>query len=135
MIRLRLFLAMLACLLVAAPAASAKKHQQAPSGSVVVKLLTTHYLGDDPQNYPSATYTYAVHTITRGAARLGGHWADGTPLHRRTTVFPIHATSTRTVEYNGSRTVTDFDAKYVFFKNEFGEWTFTVKDEHSTISH
>jgi len=31
--------------------------------------------------------------------------------------------------------VTDFDAKYVFFKNEFGEWTFTVKDEHSTISH
>ena len=138
MIRSRLPLAMLACLLVVAPAAAAKKSRQTPTGptrAVVVKLLKAHYLGDDPSNYPSATYTFAVHKITRGKARLGNHFADGTPPNTRTTVFPIHATSTRTVEYDGSKTVTDFDAKYVFFRDEFREWTFSIKAEHSTIGH
>lgn len=137
MIRLRPLLATVICLLVLAPTAAAKP-QHAPAGpgpGVIAKLLKAHYLGDDPTNYPSATYTFAVQTVARGAARLGNHFADGTPPHTRTTVFPIHATSTRTVEYNGSKTVTSFDAKYVFFKDEFHEWTFSIKSEHSAISH
>ncbi|HVU31250.1 MAG TPA: hypothetical protein VHE36_12705 [Sphingomicrobium sp.] len=138
MIRFRFPLAALACLLIAAPAAEAKRHHQAPAGpsnNIIVKLLNDHYLGDDPINYPTTKYTFTVHKVSRGAARLGNHWADGTPPHTKTTVFPVHATSTRTMEYDGSRTVTDYDAKYVFFKDEFHEWTFTIKSEHSTISH
>lgn len=129
---------MLACLLLVVPTAAARKPSPASAGpnqNVIVRLLKAHYLGDDPINYPAATYTYVVHKVSRAGARLGNHWADGTPPNRKTTVYPVHATSTRTVEYDGSRTVTDFDAKYVFFKDEFNEWTFTVKSEHSTISH
>ncbi|MBN8868720.1 MAG: hypothetical protein J0H66_02445 [Solirubrobacterales bacterium] len=138
MIRTRIVALSISCLLILVPAASAKKqsHKPAPpSRGVVVKLLKEHYLGDDPVNYPSATYTYVVHRIARGAARLGRHRADGTPPNRSTTVFPIHATSTRTVTYDGSKTVTDFDAKYVFFRDEFREWTFTIKSERSKITH
>jgi hypothetical protein len=135
MIRIRLLLATLACLLLAAPAAAAKT-PAGPSRGVVAKLLRAHYLGDDPTNYPTTKYVYAVRTIARGAARLGTHRADGTPPNTRTLVFPIHATSTRTVTYSdGSRTVTAFDAKYVFFRDEFREWTFRIKSERSTISH
>jgi hypothetical protein len=48
-----------------------------------VKLLKAHYLGVDPTNYPSATYTYAVHKVARAAPRLGNHFADGTPANTR----------------------------------------------------
>jgi len=135
--RSRPLIAVLACLLVLVPTAVAKPKRTAPgpNRNVIVKLLSAHYLGDDPTNYPSATYTYVVHQVARAGARLGNHFADGTPPNTKTTVYPVHATSTRTVEYDGSKTVTDFDAKYVFFMDEFHEWTFTVKSEHSTIGH
>jgi len=136
--RSRPVLVALVCLLVAVPFASAAKPARAPAGptqAVIVKLLKAHYLGDDPVNYPSATYTYVVHSVARASARLGNHFADGTPPNKKTTVYPVHATSTRTVEYDGSRTMTNYDAKYVFFKDEFHEWTFVIKSEHSTITH
>jgi len=137
--RFRVLIAALACFLIAVPAASAKRPGQGQSGptrTVIVKLLKDHYLGDDPVNYPTTKYSYKVNKLARGSARKGNHWADGTPPNKKTTVYPVHALSTRTVlYYDGSKTVTKFDAKYVFFRDDFREWTFTIKSERSKISH
>lgn len=114
-----------------ASAAAAKK----PSVTVVKKLLTKHYVGDSAVNYPTTRYDWRLVGKPRyGKSRRGRYWADGTPPNTRTTVFPVQARSRYTVCYpDGTVRQDQIRAKYVFFRDEFGDWTFRIKSEDRPV--
>jgi hypothetical protein len=106
-----------------------------PPGKVIKKLLKKHYLGSNPTDYPAYRYDWRLTAKpSRGEPRLGRYRADGTPPNTRTTVFPIKASSRYTVcEPDGGVRQDRIVAKYVFFRDEFRDWTFRIKDEDRKI--
>lgn len=100
----------------------------APARADVLSVLTSHYTNTD---YATRKYTLTLDSMTVAAPRLGDHWADGVPVNTTTTVYPIKATLTRIVAYSTDNTTRHetIDGQYVFFKDEFGAWTFAIKQE------
>lgn len=129
--RLVLVAVALAALTGPSSALAAKK----PSATVIKKLLTKHYVGDDPVNYPTTRYGWRlVGQPKYGKSRRGRYWADGTPPNTNTTVFPVQVRSRYTVCYtDGTVRQDQIRAKYVFFRDEFGDWTFRIKSEDRPI--
>ena len=115
--------------------ASASAAPSPPSGTVIKKLLKKHYLGNDPADYPTTRYGWrAVSKPNRGAPRRGTYWADGVPANTKTIVFPIQLRSRYTVCYpDGDVRVDSINGKYVFFRDEFRDWTFRISDEDRKI--
>lgn len=72
--------------------------------------------------------TFNYQAIRFAAARKGEYRTDGVPGNSDTTVFPVMVTCEHTVEYTDGTTKTELKAQsFVFFKTEFGEWTFRFK--------
>lgn len=122
-----------AAAVVAAPASAATPAK--PTVTVVKKLLKKHYLGSYPADYPAYTYEWVLVAPPKyGAPRRGTYMADGVPPNTRTTVFPVLARSRYTVcDPDGTNKRDAITARYVFFRDEFGSWTFGIKDEDRTI--
>lgn len=114
-----------------ASAAAAKK----PSATVVKRLLRKHYLGSYPVDYPTYRYDWrTVAPLKYGASRRGTYKADGVPANTNTTVFPVQARSRYTVcGPDGVWSRDQITAKYVFFRDEFRDWTFRIKDQDRTF--
>jgi hypothetical protein len=108
----------------AAPAAK-------PPLPVIKKLLTQHYTD---KLYATRIYSIKWGPIQYGASRLGDYWADGVPANTKTTVYPVRATLTRTTHYttDNSTVRAHIRADLVFFKDEYGTWTFRLKHEQMT---
>lgn len=115
--------------------ASAAAAPKPPSGTVIKKLLKKHYLGTYPRDYPTYRYDWRpVAKPKRAEPRLGKYWADGTPPNTKTTVFPIQVRSRYTrCDPDGGVSKDKINAKYVFFRDEFRDWTFRIKDEDRQI--
>ena len=82
--------------------------------------------------YATRKYELAVESVKRGAPREGDHWTDGTPANKKTEVFPCKVVWTRVTTYTGgdAKVVKErFTGEYVFFLDEFGEWTFKIKKQ------
>src|SRR5690348_8759770 len=125
--RIRLLAAVAAALVVAAPAAAASSPAK-PSVVVLKSLLTQQYTDHD---YATRTYSIKWGTFQYAAPRVGNHWADGTPANKKTTVFPVRAQFVRSTHYSTDNTtrVELIRADYVFFRDEFGTWTFRIQHE------
>ena len=130
---LRLAVLGLAFAVFAAPASAATPTK--PSVKVITKLLKKHYLGSYPTDYPTYRYEWKLMAPPRyGAPRRGTYLADGVPPNRRTIVFPVLARSRYTVcDPDGTFKSDAITAKYVFFRDEFRQWTFRIKDEDRKI--
>ena len=119
-----------ACLL-AVPAVAGPTPQK-PSTTVVKKLLTAQYT-QESKEYSSVKESYTPTSILNGTPRLGTYWADGTPPNTKTTVFPLKVTAVYWKCYSsGDVRKQTIVGEYVFFQNDYREWTFRIKDERRT---
>jgi len=111
----------------AAPAPTAKvldpnRPAAAPPEDAVKKLLEKFWARERVKN----TFNYT--TLKYGKPRKGEYRTDGVPANSDTTVFPVLVTCEHVVEYNDGTTKAEPKAQsFVFFKTEFGEWTFRFK--------
>lgn len=72
--------------------------------------------------------TFAYKTIQYAAPRPGDFLTDGTPANTKVTVYPIKIQADHTIEFNdGSSRTEPKSAQTVFFKDEFGNWTWRFK--------
>ena len=131
-----LVLALLSMALVAAPpaVAGAKKKPKPPKRTVVTKLLGAHY---NDTLYPQSKKTQwkPVSKVKFGKAfKTRNYLKYGVPSNgKKTTVFPLKLKSRYTACYsNGDVVVDQIKAKYFFFKDEFGDWTFRIDSEQRT---
>ena len=112
-------------------AASARRHP--PSLKVIKKLEREAYVGDDPQSYPTTKFALQVKHVSRGTPRKGSYRHDGTPPGKTTIVFPTKVSMVYWVCYqDGSVRRDDIVDKSVFWKDDFGEWTFRLQDQKRT---
>jgi hypothetical protein len=117
-------------LLIAVPAVAMPG--QKLSTKVVKKLLTAQYT-QESKEYASVKESYTPKSILQGTPRLGTYWADGVPPNTKTTVYPVKVTGVYWKCYSGGdvrkQTIV---GEYVFFQNDYREWTFRIKDEKRT---
>lgn len=103
-------------------AAQSPRPPGAPTDAEVRKLLEKFWARERVKN------TFNYQAIRFAAARKGEYRTDGVPANSDTTVFPVMVTCEHTVEYTDGTTKTEPKAQsFVFFKTEFGEWTFRFK--------
>jgi hypothetical protein len=120
---------------VALPAAAAATAK--PSVTVVKRLLTKQYVDN---KYKDKREKVAWKQIQFAKPRLGTYLSDGVPPNSRTMVYPVRARIVHTRLHTRDnwqtvfwRVVTVYTAEYVFFKNEFGAWTYRVKKQESKV--
>lgn len=101
-----------------------------PSQADIEKQLKKSFTNT---TYASRVYELTVDSVQRGDARAGEYWTDGTPANKKVTVFPCKVTWIRVTSYSTDHRVVKerFVGEYVFFRDEFGEWTFRVKAQSS----
>jgi hypothetical protein len=122
-----------ASLLLAVPALATPSVQKPPT-AVVKKLLTAQYT-QESKEYASVKESYTPGTILNGTPRIGTHWADGTPPNTKTIVYPVKVTAVYWKCYaSGDVRRQTIVGEYVFFQDDFREWTFRIKDESRTPS-
>ena len=73
--------------------------------------------------------TVVYESFTVAASREGDHWADGTPVNTKTIVTPVRVKSKRVTLLYGEKTEVASEMDFVFFKDEFGEWTERYKGQ------
>ncbi|NBR85779.1 MAG: pentapeptide repeat-containing protein [Proteobacteria bacterium] len=106
----------------AAKTPEANRPAGAPSDADVKKLLEKFWARDRVKN------TFNYQAIKFAPARKGEYRTDGVPANSDTMVFPVMVTCEHVVEYNDGTTKSEPKAQsFVFFKTEFGEWTFRFK--------
>lgn len=106
----------------AAKVAESPRPAGAPSDADVKKLLEKFWARERVKN------TFNYQPIKFAPARKGEYRTDGVPANSDTTVFPVQVTCEHVVEYNDGTTKAETKAQsFVFFKTEFGEWTFRFK--------
>ena len=94
----------------------------APADADVKKLLEKFWARDRVKN------TFNYQALKFAPSRKGEFRTDGVPANSNTTVFPVQVTCEHVVEYNDGTTKAETKAQsFVFFKTEFGEWTFRFK--------
>lgn len=99
-----------------------------PSVTVVKQLLTKRNVDN---KYRDKRETLTWKRIQFGKPRPGTYWADGVPPNSKTIVYPVRARFLKTIRQTRDnwktvfwRTVWVYEGEYVFFKNEFGSWTY-----------
>jgi uncharacterized protein YjbI with pentapeptide repeats len=106
----------------AAKTPEANRPAGAPSDADVKKLLEKFWARERVKN------TFNYQALKFAPARKGEFRTDGVPANSDTTVFPVMVTCEHVVEYNDGTTKSEPKAQsFVFFKTEFGEWTFRFK--------
>ncbi|VTT98605.1 Uncharacterized protein OS=Corynebacterium falsenii DSM 44353 GN=CFAL_11965 PE=4 SV=1: Pentapeptide_4: Pentapeptide [Gemmataceae bacterium] len=74
------------------------------------------------------THTYDYKTFKFGEPRKGDFKTDGIPANRETVVYPVRVVVEVTRTFNdGTSKKEEKKQTYVFFKDEFGDWTFRFK--------
>jgi hypothetical protein len=104
---------------------------EGPSQADIEKLLKKSFTNAD---YATRTYDLKVESVQPGTPRVGDQWTDGTPANKKTTVIPCKVIWTRVTTYTGTKTEVSkerFTGEYVFFRDDFNEWTFKLKEQSS----
>ena len=122
--------ALIGVLLIGVVSADARsKAHKPPSKAKVAKLLRDNYT-QESKTYSSVRESYKVQKLVRAHSRLGNHWADGTPANKKTYVLPAKVKGVYVKCYSdGSAVRQTIKGDYVFFKDEFGDWTFRIRSE------
>ena len=108
---------------VAAPlAADAARAADAPSEETIKAQLEKFWGRERVKN------TYQYKTLKIAKARKGEYRTDGVPANSHTMVYPVKVVCDHTVEYQDGTTKTETKSQeFVFFQDEFGDWTFRFK--------
>ncbi len=109
----------------AAPAAKAPESPRpvgAPADADVKKLLEKFWARERVKN------TFNYQAMKFAPSRKGEFRTDGVPANSNTMVFPVMVNCEHVVEYSDGTIKSETKAQsFVFFKTEFGEWTFRFK--------
>jgi hypothetical protein len=104
---------------------------ETPSQADVTKALQKQFTNTE---YATRQYELTVDSVQCGTPRQGDYRTDGTPANTKTQVIPSKVIWTRVTTYTaGDAHVLkeQFTGEYVFFLDEFGEWTFKIKKQES----
>ncbi len=97
-----------------------------PPEADVKALLEKQMWGPPMQGGTKHTYDYKA--LKFAGPRKGEFRTDGVPANSNTTVFPVKVEVVITKRYTDGSTATEEKKQaYVFFKDEFGDWTFRFK--------
>ena len=106
-----------------------QKSSEPPPEATIKAMLEKDMWG--PPEQGGVVHAYNYRSLKIAAPRPGNYLSDGTPANTETDVFPVK------VEVEVVRTFTDGTSKqedhnqsYVFFKDEFGDWTFRFIRNH-----
>lgn len=98
----------------------------APPEAEIKKQLEKHMWGPPQQGGTRHTYNYE--SLKVGQPRQGNFRTDGVPANSKTMVYLVKVSVTITKHYtDGSTKQEGKNQSYVFFKDEFGDWTFRFK--------
>lgn len=105
------------------PPASTTATSEPPPEQTIKAKLEKGMWGPPEQGGTVHTYDYKSLKIADG--RKGNYLTDGVPANKDTTVYPVkvHVQITRKFT-DGSTKQEEKDQTYVFFKDEFGDWTY-----------
>ncbi len=107
------------------PTAGDRPKDAPPDKDVKAQLEKTMW-GPPMQGGTKHTYTYK--TLKYGQPRKGEYRTDGVPANSDTTVYPVKVEVEILKTYTDGTTKTESkNQTYVFFKDEFGDWTFRFK--------
>lgn len=100
-----------------------------PPEEVVKAMLEKRMWG--PPEQGGVVHAYHYQSLKIGEAREGNYLTDGVPANTQTAVYPVK------VVVDVDRKFTDgvvkhetHDQSYVFFQDEFGDWTFRFIQNH-----
>jgi hypothetical protein len=98
----------------------------APPEAEIKKLLEKQMWG--PPQQGGTKHMYQYQSLKIGQPRQGNFRTDGVPANSKTMVYPVKVSVTITKLYtDGSTKQEDKNQSYVFFKDEFGDWTYRFK--------
>ena len=100
-----------------------KPDPESPPESTIKAKLERDMWGPPAQG--GTVHTYQYKSLKIAPSRTGDSWTDGVPANSRTNVHAVKVAVdvTRTFT-NGSTKQESKDQTYVFFKDEFGDWTY-----------
>jgi hypothetical protein len=108
----------------AEPAAASEKTSGSPPPEATIKALLEKDMWGPPEQ-GGTVHTYNYKSLKVADGRQGNYLTDGVPANSDTTVYPVK------VQVEITRTFTDGTSKqekkdqsYVFFQDEFGDWTY-----------
>ena len=102
---------------------SAKPDSEPPTEATIKAKLEKDMWGPPAQG--GTIHTYQYKSLKIAPSRVGDSWTDGVPANLRTNVHAVKVVVdvTRTFTDGTSKQETK-DQTYVFFKDEFGDWTY-----------
>ena len=78
-----------------------------------------------PPEQGGTQHTYAYRFLKIAPAREGNYLTDGVPANTHTLIHPVKVAVDITKLYTDGSTAHDAkDQSYVFFQDEFGDWTY-----------
>jgi len=78
-----------------------------------------------PAEQGGTVHTYNYKSLKVAAPRKGDYRTDGVPANKETMVYPVKVQVEILAKYRDGSTRQDAkDQMYVFFKDEFGDWTY-----------
>lgn len=94
-----------------------------PPEATIKAMLEKEMWGPPAQGGTQHTYVYR--TLKIAPAREGNYLTDGVPANSKTMVHPVKVAVDITKLYtDGSTAQESKDQMYVFFQDEFGDWTY-----------
>jgi len=106
-----------------APAGAPLADASPPPEETIKALLEKQMWG--PPEQGGTLHDYAYRSLKIAPARLGNYLTDGVPANSQTLVFPVKVAVDITKRYTDGSTAQDSkDQSYVFFRDEFGDWTY-----------
>ena len=78
-----------------------------------------------PAEQGGTIHTYEYKSLKIAPGRKGNYLTDGVPANKDTTVYPVKVSVQIQRKFtDGSTKQEEKDQTYVFFKDEFGDWTY-----------
>ncbi len=102
---------------------------EGPPEATIKAMLEKDMWG--PPEQGGTKHTYQYRSLKIASPREGNFLSDGVPANKPTTVFPVKVSVevVRTFT-DGTSKQEDKEQSYVFFKDEFGDWTYRFIQNH-----
>jgi hypothetical protein len=101
-----------------------------PPEAVIKEKLERDMWG--PASQGGTVHTYQYKSLKIAPSRLGDSWTDGVPANLRTNVHGVKVVVDVTRNFtDGTSKQETKDQTYVFFKDEFGDWTYRFVQNNS----
>jgi hypothetical protein len=105
------------------PQAAANNTNEPPPEAIIKSKLEKDMWG--PPEQGGTVHTYDYKSLKIAAGRQGNYLTDGVPANKETVVYPVKVQVQILRKFtDGSTAQEEKNQTYVFFKDEFGDWTY-----------